>query len=751
MRLFIAEKPELGRSIAEAIQGTQEKKQGYILKGDCIITWAFGHILKLAEPQTYNQEYEKWNLASLPLNLPYPFRRIPLPQSEVQLKTILSLINKNEVTEIIHCGDADEEGQVLIDEILEYAKTNKPILRCLINDITPKAIQKAIENMQPNSNFKGLSESGYARSEADFLVGLNLTRLYTCLNQRNGGQGVVSIGRVQTPILALIVHRELEHKNHKSLEYFSINGDFYIQDTLIKAPLKLETEERITEESQALNIKNACERQEASLTITKEEKKEYPPLPFNLLELQAECSRLFGYSPDIVLETTQSLREKHKAISYNRSDCQYLPENLYTESPQIIECLKANFKEEIGQHNANTHIKSRAFDDSKLSAHYGIVPLQTKLDLNNLDTKELEIYKLIAKRFLMQFYPPCLYQSFKFSFNVKGYLFETTKRQDVDLGFKEFFKENHHSVEKPEESFKTEAESSKESKENPSDLNTLLDSQIAQCQSISLSKEKTKPRPLYTMTTLLKDLNQVSKYVKEERIKKLLLEKDKDKKGESGGIGTPATRSNHIKTLIAREYISVSKDKKQNIKVNPKGFKLIENLPSILSGVDMTALWYEQQKEIQKGSLSREEFLKGINAFILDLIHHNKESNMSVNQIEAKEQTKCPKCQKGILREIQGKYGKFFSCSEYQSGCDYKTKSINGKPDFNPQPKQEMQTSEYQCPECQKGFLIKKEGISKKTNKPYTWYGCSEWRSGCKFSCFEKEGKPNLEGNHKGG
>ena len=552
MRLFIAEKPELGRSIAEAIQGTQEKKQGYILKGDCIITWAFGHILKLAEPQTYNQEYEKWNLASLPLNLPYPFRRIPLPQSEVQLKTILSLINKNEVTEIIHCGDADEEGQVLIDEILEYAKTNKPILRCLINDITPKAIQKAIENMQPNSNFKGLSESGYARSEADFLVGLNLTRLYTCLNQRNGGQGVVSIGRVQTPILALIVHRELEHKNHKSLEYFSINGDFYIQDTLIKAPLKLETEERITEESQALNIKNACERQEASLTITKEEKKEYPPLPFNLLELQAECSRLFGYSPDIVLETTQSLREKHKAISYNRSDCQYLPENLYTESPQIIECLKANFKEEIGQHNANTHIKSRAFDDSKLSAHYGIVPLQTKLDLNNLDTKELEIYKLIAKRFLMQFYPPCLYQSFKFSFNVKGYLFETTKRQDVDLGFKEFFKENHHSVEKPEESLKTEAESSKESKENPSDLNTLLDSQIAQCQSISLSKEKTKPRPLYTMTTLLKDLNQVSKYVKEERIKKLLLEKDKDKKGESGGIGTPATRSNHIKTLIAR-------------------------------------------------------------------------------------------------------------------------------------------------------------------------------------------------------
>ena len=225
------------------------------------------------EPETYNPAYEKWNLNALPLNLPYPFRRIPIPNAQSQLKTIIGLINKNEVTEIIHCGDADEEGQILIDEILEYAKTNKPILRCLINDITPKAIQKAMSSMQSNSNFKGLSESGFARSEADFIVGLNATRLYTLLNQRNGGQGVVSVGRVQTPILALIVNRELENKNHKSLEYFSINGDFCIQDSMIKAPLKLEKEERITEESQALNIKKLCEEQEASLTITKEEKK----------------------------------------------------------------------------------------------------------------------------------------------------------------------------------------------------------------------------------------------------------------------------------------------------------------------------------------------------------------------------------------------------------------------------------------------------------------------------------------------
>ncbi|MBX7491220.1 DNA topoisomerase 3 [Helicobacter turcicus] len=749
MRLFIAEKPELGRAIAEAMQGTQESKQGHIIKGDSIITWAFGHILKLAEPESYNQAYEKWNLNSLPLALPYPFKRIPIPNAKEQLKTITNLINKSEVKEIIHCGDADEEGQILIDEILEYSKTNKPILRCLINDITPKAIQKALTQMQPNSNFKGLSQSGFARSEADFIVGLNATRFYTLLNKRNGGQGVVSVGRVQTPILALIVNRELENKNHKSLEYFSINGEFCIKDSMIKAPLK--QEEKITEELEATNIKNLCENNAAKLTISKENKKEYPPLPFNLLELQAECSKLFGYSPDSVLDITQTLREKHKAISYNRSDCQYLPENLYAESPQIIECLKTNFKEDIGQLNANTSIKGKAFDDSKLSAHYGIIPLQTKLNLEDLSENERKIYTLIAQRFLMQFYPPCLYESFKLRFKVKDYVFETTKRQDLDLGFKGTFEnaESHRdtSALPKYDNNKVQYDNNNQSNEESLDFNTLLDSKEdkAICKAIILSKEKTKPRPLYTMTTLLKDLNQVSKYVKDERIKKLLLEKDKDKKGESGGIGTPATRSNHIKTLIEREYISVSKDKKQNIKVLQKGFKLIESLPQMLSGVDMTALWYEQQKEIQKGLLSKEEFIKGIHTFIADLINTNKESNMSFNQAEVKEQIKCPKCENGILREISGKYGKFFSCSNYQNGCDFKAKSINGKPDL--EPKQESQTSEYQCPQCKKGFLIKKEGISKKTNKPYTWYGCSEFKNGCKFSCFEKEGKPNLEGN----
>lgn len=724
MRLFIAEKPELGRAIAEAInENVKEKQQNYIIKGDNIITWAFGHILELAEPHIYNPSYEKWNLKDLPLNISYPFKRVPKANSKAQLNLILKFIKDSQIKELIHCGDADEEGQILIDEILDYANNTKPVLRCLINDITPKAIQKAMNEMKPNSNFKALSESGFARAEADWLVGMNLTRLYTALNQRNGGSGLVSVGRVQTPILGLIVHRELENKNHKALEYFAISANFAFENIELSSALKLQKEEKITDENLANHIKTSCQNHKALLSITKEAKKEYPPLPYNLLELQAECSKLYGLSPDKVLEITQNLREKHKAISYNRSDCQYLPETIYTQASQIIECLKANFNnEDIGQFRANTGIKSKAFDDTKLSAHYGIIPLQTKFDLNALTQNEKDIYTLIAKRFLMQFYPPCEYESFSFEFIVGEYRFESSKRHNIELGFKAEFEKQLTQNSEP-------------------DYNNVLSCKEALCQNVNLSKEKTKPRPLYTMSTLLKDLNQVSKYVSDEKIKKLLLEKDKGKKGESGGIGTPATRSSHITTLIQREYIEVSKDKKQNIKVLPKGFKLIENLPSMLTGVDMTALWFEQQKEIQSANLSRQDFLKGIHTFITDLINENKESHMSVNEAKQKEQIKCPQCNEGFLREINGKFGKFFSCSNYQNGCDFKTKSINGKPDLSP--KQETQTSEYQCPECKEGFLIKRES---KNKKGVFWYGCSGFSKGCKFICYEKDGKPGLKG-----
>ncbi|EAH8338300.1 DNA topoisomerase III, partial [Campylobacter upsaliensis] len=229
MTLFIAEKPELARAIADGLSGElKERQRSHIIKGENIITHAFGHILELAKPESYNKAYEKWNLSDLPLKLARPLKRVAKMEAKTQLNLIINFINDARVKEIVHCGDADEEGQILIDEILAYARNTKPVFRALINDITPKAIAKAINEKKANEEFSNLSQSGFARSEADFLVGLNFTRLYTLLNQKNGGSGMVSVGRVQTPILGLIVHRELDYKNHKALHYFALSGNFIL-------------------------------------------------------------------------------------------------------------------------------------------------------------------------------------------------------------------------------------------------------------------------------------------------------------------------------------------------------------------------------------------------------------------------------------------------------------------------------------------------------------------------------------------
>ncbi|EEP3122229.1 DNA topoisomerase III [Campylobacter coli] len=721
MRLFIAEKPELGRAIAEGLDGNYKSGEGYIQKGDNIVTWAFGHILKLAEPKMYNEKFKKWKIIDLPLELPYPFKRIPIENSKFQLAQIIKLIKDDKVDEIIHCGDADEEGQILIDEIIEYSKTKKPVNRCLINDITPQAIKKAIANIKPNSNFKGMSESGFARAEADFIVGVNLTRFYSILNSQNGGEKeVISVGRVQTPILSLIVKRQLEFQNHISKPYFLINANFNINNNLIKIPLKVD--ENIEDENLAKNIKQACEGKNANLFLNITQKLEYPPLAYNLLNLQAEASKLYGFSASKTLEITQKLREIHKAISYNRSDCEYLPESIFLEAPKIVEAIEHNFKEDVGQNNINLSIKSRAFDDSKLSAHYGIIPTQNQFDILKLTNEQKIIYTLIVKRFLMQFYEPCKYDSYLLELKIKDYVFSKTIRIDTELGFKKYFKNLDENID-----------------ENENFIKNIKNGDLAKCENILINQEKTKPKPLYTMTTLLKDLNKVSKYVDDEKIKKLLLEKDKDKKGESGGIGTPATRSAHIETLINREYISVSKDKKQIINATAKGIKLIENIDSALTKLDMTALWFEAQKDIEKNKLRRKDFLDQINNFVKEIILKNKEKELFFSQNTNKIKTNriiCPKCEKGNLREIDGKFGKFFSCSEYQNGCDYKAKSINGKPVENTN-----QTSNFKCPKCEKGNLIRRES---KNEKNKFWYGCSEWKNGCSFMCPEKDKKPNL-------
>lgn len=600
MRLFIAEKPELGKAIAEGLDGNYKSGEGYIQKGDNIVTWAFGHILELAKPEEYDEKYKLWKLEDLPLPIK-EFKYLPKKESKKQLKIICDLIHSDKITSIVNCGDADDEGQILVDEIIQYSKTSKPVFRVLINDLTPKAVKEEIAKIKPNADFKGMSERGFARSQADWIVGINLTRAYTIMARKNGYEGILSVGRVQTPILALIVNRDKEFENFKSINYYSLLGDFNINNNTIKARLK--TEDKILDENLAKEIKESCENQNAKINLKIENKKEYPPLPYNLLVLQAECAKLFGFSPDKTLEITQNLREKHKAITYNRSDCQYLPETMFEQAPNILNIIKENLNsnDEIQALIASSDltIKSKAFNDANISAHYGIIPTQNKIS-SQLTQDELVVYNLIAKRFIIQFFHPREYQTTTINLEVNQRIFTATQNKTTKSGFRSLWQN-------------IDSEEEQENNENDiNDLSILKNGDIAKCSLIQIEKKQTKPRPYYTMTTLLKDLNSVAKYVSDERIKKLLIEKDKDKKGESGGIGTPATRSNHIKTLIEREYIEVSKDKKQIIKSTKKGRDLIKLSPKSLITPDMTALWFEQQKMIEISELRREQFLEEI-------------------------------------------------------------------------------------------------------------------------------------------
>ena len=727
MRLFIAEKPELGKAIAEGLDGNYKSGEGYIQKGDNIVTWAFGHILELAKPEEYDEKYKLWKLEDLPLPIK-EFKYLPKKESKKQLKIICDLIHSDKITSIVNCGDADDEGQILVDEIIQYSKTSKPVFRVLINDLTPKEVKEEIAKIKPNADFKGMSERGFARSQADWIVGINLTRAYTIMARKNGYDGVLSVGRVQTPILSLIVNRDKEFENFKSIDYYSLLGDFNINNNTIKARLK--TEDKILDENLAKEIKESCENQNAKINLKIENKKEYPPLPYNLLVLQAECAKLFGFSPDKTLEITQNLREKHKAITYNRSDCQYLPETMFEQAPNILNIIKENLNsnDEIQALIASSDltIKSKAFNDANISAHYGIIPTQNKIS-SQLTQDELVVYNLIAKRFIIQFFHPREYQTTTINLEVNQRIFTATQNKTTKSGFRSLWQN-------------IDSEEEQENNENDiNDLSILKNGDIAKCSLIQIEKKQTKPRPYYTMTTLLKDLNSVAKYVSDERIKKLLIEKDKDKKGESGGIGTPATRSNHIKTLIEREYIEVSKDKKQIIKSTKKGRDLIKLSPKSLITPDMTALWFEQQKMIEISELRREQFLEEITKEVISEIQRiDKNQEFKILDNENKPKIQCPQCNKGFLTKRKGKYGNFWGCSEFKQGCKAIYPDNKGTPNF--ETKQASNDTTHKCPQCNKGFL---QRIKSKNGNSW-WWGCSEFKQGCKAMYYDDNGKPKI-------
>ncbi|MEH0107223.1 DNA topoisomerase 3 [Escherichia coli] len=663
MRLFIAEKPAVANDIVKALGGNFTRHDGWFESDNAIVTNCFGHIIESQPPENYNPEYKIWKVETLPLRL-YPVKYQPVERASKQLKTIIELINRADVTEIIHAGDPDDEGQLLVDEVLEYAGNTKPVKRVLINDNTLPAVKKALANLKDNRDFKGLYLKALARSVADEIYGFSMTRAYTIPAQDKGYKGVLSVGRVQTPVLGLIVNRTRANKNHKSSVFYTMAGYFQRGADVIRANWKPGefaplTDRKLLDKAWANGTAASLTGKPATVeAAATDDKKTAAPLPFNLVHLQQYMNRKFKMTAQKTLDITQQLREKYKAITYNRSDCSYLSEEQFGEAPQIIDALKAAFPQQLDIDSAR---KSKAFNSAKITAHTAIIPTVSVPDINSLSTDERNVYLAIAQHYLVQFMPEKTYQEVSVAIQCGDESFYARARKTIDSGFEAFLG----------------AEATDEDESDNDDftfelLCKIRTGETLTTKEVTVNEKKTTPPPLFTEDTLLKALVRIADFVTDPTIKKILKEKDKGKEGEYGGIGTPATRGTILETLKKRNYITVEKGK---LIPTDTGYALIDALPDIAVNPDMTALWAEKQTAIENGDLAVEEFINELYSDLGGMITNVDLGEMKIEAAAPGQSQRlnapCPSCGKQIAIRPKG-----YFCT----GCEFKIwKNFSGK------------------------------------------------------------------------
>lgn len=637
MQLYITEKPSVAADIAKALNFKFQRKEGYFDAGDTVITWCYGHLLKSREPEDYNESYKHWRASDLPLKL-HPIQLEPIADKKAHTKQVISLIKQADL--IIHAGDPDDEGQLLVDELLLFAKSKKPVKRLLINDNTDAAIKKALANLQDNSKFHGIFQKTLARTTGDLIYGLSMTRAYTLAGKSQGYSGVLSVGRVQTPILGLIVRRFLTHQAHTASFFYTLTGAFNVNDKAFTANWQISNDAPKDEKNRLIS-KNFAEELAAKLkgkdavvnSIKVEDKHTAPPLPFNLVKLQQHMNQRFKLTAARTLEITQTLREKHKAITYNRSDCCYLSEEQYEEAPKLVQALLKNFTE-LSRIDIDVSRKSKAFDNKKVTAHTAIIPTCNVPKMEALTIDEKNVYKAILDQYIVQFQKNKSYKEVTVNINVNGEAFTAKAQKIIDAGFTSFLK----GVGTADTTDTTDTEN--KDADTSGDVNEsgifellkdLKQGLVGICDSVLVNERKTTPPPLFTESTLLAALVRIADFVENPKIKSLLKEKDKDKKDEHGGIGTPATRSDMLEKLKKRGFIKLEKDKLIPTQI---GIDFLRSLPEEATLPDMTALWSEKQTEIERGTKTIDEF---VSELIADLEEQIKNVTVSSIKLERDE------------------------------------------------------------------------------------------------------------------
>lgn len=767
MRLFIAEKPSMAREISKCLPENKniQKRNGYFIQGDDIVTWVVGHVLHQAEPGDYDDKYIRWRPQDLPI-VPTEWKLLITDSSRQQFETVKELIGKADI--IVNAGDPDREGQLLVDEVLYFVGNTKPVQRILLNALDEKSVKSALGDLRDNQDFHNLYQSALARARADWLIGMNLSRAYTLSERYKGNKVTLPIGRVKTPTLALVVRRERELADFKPVDYFTVkilytheNGTFWATWQPKDEQKGLDPDGRLINKgiAESLVQQLASSPDGVVKSVTKSKKKDLQRLPLSLSSLQVLAGKAYSYDPQTVLDTAQKLYEK-KLTTYPRSDCEYLPPNQYGDRMAILSNLAQSGDEKLSQwaQNADGNIKSRAWNEKKITAHHAIIPTTVACNVNSLTQAERNIYFLIGQAYMAQFYGEHVYEQTRIVVGQCEEEFVANGRVVIEEGWKSLYKRQKSKInadgDEPDLTDERGAESGpkKDAIEEADHLPSVKKNDSVQYTDSSVESKQTKPPSRFTPSTLLQAMKEIHKFVKNEELKKQL-------KAVSG-IGTEATRANIIDELISRGFMKTS-GKKQVLSPTDTGYLLVDALPDELLYPDETAIWEERLALMSEGEDTLESFLKDQIQFLQHLIdklgfdklisrdqmmpnvvrtisNQNARRPMDANQVNLKDLPECPSCKKGRLQQRNGKFGAFLGCTNYPS-CRY-TQPVGGGQNEDSNLEVPEESKQYICPRCKKGYFVKQQMRGRTT-----WV-CSN-RLACKTQCMDVEGVPSIYAN----
>ncbi|WP_312203400.1 DNA topoisomerase III [Kosakonia cowanii] len=604
MRLFIAEKPSLARAIADVLPKPHRKGDGYIECGNGqVVTWCIGHLLEQAQPDVYDSRYARWNLADLPI-VPEKWQLQPRPSVLKQINVIKRLLA--DADEVVHAGDPDREGQLLVDEVIDYlqlpAEKRQHVQRCLINDLNPQAVERAIGRLRANSEFIPLCVSALARARADWLYGINMTRAYTLLGRNAGYQGVLSVGRVQTPVLGLVVRRDEEIENFVSKDFFEVKAHIVTpageRFTALWQPSDAcepyqDEEGRLLHRALAEHVVNRISGQPAIVTAYNDKREsELAPLPFSLSSLQIEAAKRFGLSAQNVLDICQKLYETHKLITYPRSDSRYLPEEHFAGRHAVLNAIGVHAADLLPQPVVNPDTRNRCWDDKKVDAHHAIIPTARSSKVS-LSDNEAKVYNLIARQYLMQFCPDAVFRKCQIDLDIANGKFIAKARFLAEAGWRTLL-----------------GAKERDEDDDGTPLPVVAKGDELLCEKGEVVARQTQPPRHFTDATLLSAMTGIARFVQDKDLKKILRATD--------GLGTEATRAGIIELLFKRGFLV---KKGRYIHSSDAGRALIHSLPEMAARPDMTAHWESVLTQISEKECRYQDFMQPLVGTLHELIH----------------------------------------------------------------------------------------------------------------------------------